>query len=97
MVSFCVVYGQLPVGNFDHYDPYYFPYTSTFVNQANMQRDTGAAGQLRGAGDSGNASNKKNLAQGTVQSRLKQLEANTASLTTQLKGIRAAFKRNSTS
>ncbi|EFX82175.1 hypothetical protein DAPPUDRAFT_316776 [Daphnia pulex] len=84
-----VVYGQIPVNNFDPYHAYYNPYTSTFTNQPIRHVNDGTAAQQ--SGETGEFKNNPSIRdlfyQGAIFLRIKQLEATTASLARQLKGI----------
>lgn len=87
----CVVYGQLPLNNFDPYHhPYYIPYTSTFINQPATQINDKT--EARGTGELGNQQNLRNFFGNSFNSaislKIKQLEETTASLARQLKGMK---------
>jgi hypothetical protein len=84
----CVVYGQLPLNNFDPYlHPYYIPYTSTFINQPATQINDKT--EARGTGELGNQQNLRNFfGNSAISLKIKQLEETTASLARQLKGMK---------
>jgi hypothetical protein len=87
-----VVYGQIPVNNFDPYHAYYNPYTSTFPNQPIKHVNGGTAAQ---SGETIefkiNPSIRDLFYQGGIYLRIKQLEATTASLASQLKGNKKSY------
>jgi hypothetical protein len=84
-----VVYGQLPLNNFDPYHhPYYIPYTSTFINQPAITQINDKM-EARGTGELGNQQNLRNFfGNSAISMKIKQLEETTASLERQLKGMK---------
>ncbi len=83
----CVAYGQLPV-HIPYYFPYfpYFPYISTFttfVTQPHNQQNGTVLG-----GNAGELLERSSPFQGALFVKLKKLEAITANLAQQLKGLK---------
>jgi hypothetical protein len=76
----CVAYGQLPV-----HSPYYIPYISTFVTQPQNHQNYDETILGR---DAGELLERNSPFQGAIFVKMKKLEAISANLAKQLKGIK---------
>ena len=80
----CVAYGQLPV-----HSPYHIPYISTFVTPHKHQNyDESILGR-----DAGELLERNSPFQGAIFVKMKKLEAISANLAKQLKGIKTKWIR----